>query len=298
MGLKSRLRRIDLIREHYGKRIIDKGQLFGPPTGRALVLTARLHIVQMVDTPHGRDLLYGGVIGIRLGDGANVVNVCSNAPTNSGNLNGITSDVDVQVGSGANKLWISGFADYSGHANIVASGNTVTGLAPATISYSGNFALLRLIGANAPGGVDVVTVDNPAAPLQFDGFAGADTAVLKACAFAVTLNMGANDDTVILSSDGTSAGNTDSILGPVTIDCGTGTGNTLAIYDGSGVGGKSVSVTDQTGVKSRMTGLTAQPINVWSVGGSYSSIFVQAPTEGGNTLDNESADPAWTFAGF
>src|SRR5258707_460665 len=73
-------------------------------------------------------------VTIILGEGANVVNISSNAPTNSGNLAGITSDVEINAGSGANKLTISGFADYAqAHPAMLASGNTVMGLAPATI---------------------------------------------------------------------------------------------------------------------------------------------------------------------
>src|SRR5207247_286296 len=95
--------------------------------------------VQAISSP---TIILGG-----LGDDG--ISVSSDAPTNSGNLDGITSTLTVDAGAGnTNVLVVSDFGG-SGNPNITVSSSSVTGFAGAAndqvINYAATGGFLNLI---------------------------------------------------------------------------------------------------------------------------------------------------------
>src|SRR5262249_21304513 len=172
------------------------------------------------------------------GNGNDTVNVSSNGATLTGNLAGIAAPLTVNADAGADKLCVSDFAASTGNGNVVVDSGSITGFAGSgdnvTIQYSttgGTFSLVRLIGSNSPTLPEVFTVNNPSGPVQLDGNAGNDTADVQALSAATTVNMGAGNDVVNVSSDApANLGNLDGINGTLTIDGGTGS-NALNVSD-------------------------------------------------------------------
>jgi len=142
-----------------------------------------------------------------------VYNVSSDAPTNTGNLDGITGALTVKAGAGtANRLIVSDHSS-AGNSNVEVTHDTITGLAPAAIKYSatgGNFSNgasndgIRLIGSDS----------------------GADVFIVKSTLTGSTtkIETRGGDDKVYAGSDATADdGKLDALKGLLTLDTGAGT---------------------------------------------------------------------------
>src|SRR5262249_53756575 len=141
-----------------------------------------------------------------------------------------------------------------------------------TITYNssgGSFSLLRLIGSNSPSLPESFTIDNPGAPLQLDANAGNDTANLRNLSASATLNMGAGDDTINVSSDApANLGNLDGINATLTIDAGTGS-NALNVSDFGSAAGNPNVVVSGTQIQNFAGTANNQTINYKAVGGTF-----------------------------
>jgi acrosin len=212
--------------------------------------------------------------------GNDTFNVSSNAPANTGNLSGIKAALTVNAGAGKNALNVSNFSASSGDSNVVVSVSTITGFAPATITYNGTYNLVRIIGSNSPTLAENFTINNPGAPFQLDANAGPDTANVQALSFAAILNMGAGDDTVNVSSttDPTQS-NLDSIKASLSIDGGTGS-NVLNVSDYASSGNSNVTITPTSISGLAGTDASPQTITYRASAGTFSSINVDGSDSG------------------
>jgi uncharacterized repeat protein (TIGR01451 family) len=215
------------------------------------------------------------------GSSPETYNVSSNAATNTGNLAGINASLTFNAGSRANKLVVSNFLATTGDSNVVVGASTITGFAPSTITYTGTYSLVRLIGSNSPSLAEMFTVNDPSAgTFQLDSNAGGDTAIVEGTnsGTANNINMGAGAATVTVSSDGTSAGSLDNIKGTLNINEGTGAGKTLNLFDTGSATPKNATVTATS-----VTGFAPATINYKAVGGTFGNITLDGGS-GGNTI--------------
>ncbi len=77
----------------------------------------------------------GSLTTISTFDGDATVNVSSDAPTNSGNLDGIEGELTLLMGGGINELNISDIGATAADNDILITENRISGLAPAAINY-------------------------------------------------------------------------------------------------------------------------------------------------------------------
>jgi uncharacterized repeat protein (TIGR01451 family) len=228
------------------------------------------------------------------GVGNETVNVSSNAPTNTGSLAGIAAALTFNAGTGSNRLVASNFGATSGDSNVVVSDSTITGFAPSTITYTGTYGLVRLIGSNSPGLAEQFTVNDPSAStFQLDSNAGGDTAVVEGTDSGTTnnINLGAGAATVTVSSDGTGTGNLDNILGTLNINEGTGAGKTLSLIDYGSINAKSVTISGTA-----VTGFAPATINYKAVGGTFANITLSGSNTVSDTFTVTANSPALNLA--
>ncbi len=172
-----------------------------------------------LDTNGGDDTVYvrstNGETNINTGAGADTINISSVAAVNAGDLDGIQGPVAVDVGTESNRLVLGDFDDVIGNSNVVVTSNQITGMAPSTISYSGDGVTdVKLIGSDSTTLPDIFDVES---------FGIDNTLVLAG-------NSG--DDQVILRSNA---------LGDAAID--GNTGRDEVIIELVGMGDRLVSVT-------------------------------------------------------
>lgn len=133
--------------------------------------------------------------------GTGTVYISSNAPTNTGDLDGILGAVQVDpLPSGGTNLWVSDAGSTSGNAAVVIDTSGIYGLAPADITYgSGAFNLVRVSGSNSAFLSESFTIAGTPGTLQLYAGAGDDNATVVADT-AGFIRMGSGNDTVTVDS--------------------------------------------------------------------------------------------------
>jgi len=107
---------------------------------------------------------------VNTGTGTDTVNVSSNAPTNTGNLLGILGGIDVDSG-GTTALNVSGMTQTTIPGAVSVDADSIDGLlgdGSYSLTYSGNFSLVRLIAPSSQSLAKTFTIDSPSAPFRFD----------------------------------------------------------------------------------------------------------------------------------
>ncbi|MDA1013124.1 MAG: hypothetical protein O3A00_01585, partial [Planctomycetota bacterium] len=90
---------------------------------------------------------------VNTGEGSDIVNVSSDAPTNLGSLNGITAALTLNAGIGTDTVNLGDRADIT-DSTVVLTSTSLTGAGPAAITYSG-FETFNLYLGNASVGNEV-----------------------------------------------------------------------------------------------------------------------------------------------
>jgi hypothetical protein len=140
--------------------------------------------------------------------GAEVVSV-----GNAGDLQKIRSTVDVV---GASTLIVDGSAETAGHANVVLNGSSLTGLAPATITYQASS--LSGLAVKTGNGADTLRIDDtPRRGATVDTNGGGDTVNIERITGDLTVRTGLGSDAVNVSP---TAQNLDTVAGTLTLDAG------------------------------------------------------------------------------
>ncbi|HVX59378.1 MAG TPA: autotransporter-associated beta strand repeat-containing protein, partial [Pirellulales bacterium] len=154
------------------------------------------------DTVNVQSTLAGGTTSINTGGGADVINVSSNAPTNTGDLLGLDGSLAIDGGTGSNTLNVSESGSAAADTVLVTSSQISSAITPFSISYSAT-------GGTFGGGVNLST-----------GSAGDTINVQSTLAGGTTsINSGAGNDTINVSSNAPLlTGNLDGIAGQLNID--------------------------------------------------------------------------------
>lgn len=191
---------------------------------------------------------------------AETVNLCSNAPSNTGSLDLIAGVVDVT----ATNLTVADFAPATNNSAVVIGESTITELAPSTIIYSVS-GLLRVIGSNNAGQAEGYTVTGPGSALKLDTNAGNDSVFISSTAYALTLNTGNGDDAVSIGDD------LGLILGAIAIDLGSGA-NVLTLDD-------SATSHAVTMTSTKISGFAPADITYKAVGGTITAnLYCSVPS--------------------
>ena len=228
--------------------------------------------------------------------GTNTINVSSNAPTNTGNLNGIAAALTVTASNnGMDTLNVSNFGATSGDSNVLIGNFLITGFAGSsnnqTISYNttsgGTFTLLHVFGSNSPTLAEKFTVNNPGAKFQLDSQAGPDTVNVQGTIGAATVNMTGGNHTINVGSNGSSA----NITGALSINAGTGT-SVLNVDD-------SQNTANHTNIQisgSTIQNLAGATITYTAIGGKYSAVNVHG-SQGTNSFTVTASSPVLNLYG-
>ena len=146
-------------------------------------------------------------------DGNDTFNVSSNAPTNTGNLDGIAGLLELRGGNGANTIVISDQNSSTANASVVVNDFSVVGLAGPTDGV--------LIAFSTIGTLDLTIRGSDNADDSFH---------IEAMDSNVTLavHTGAGDDTVDV---GNAANSLDDIVGPLAVLLGAGASDSLTVND-------------------------------------------------------------------
>ena len=221
--------------------------------------------------------------------GADTINVSSDAPVNSGNLDGIEGGLTIDGGTGVNVLNISDFSSTTANANAIIGNSTITGLAgptdATTINYlatGGTFGAINVSGSNTS--ADVFTIQNPNGPLNLFTFGGNDTVNLQSNSFAVLINTGLGDDTINIASDApTNLGNLNSIGATVTVD-GDGGSNVLNVSDFSSTTANANVFITFNQILNFAGAADNQTINYTATGGTFSAINITGSNTSGDVF--------------
>ena len=202
-----------------------------------------------------------------MGSGVSQVYVCSNAPTNTGNLAGIGANLSVNSNAGGYAtLWISDFSATSGNTDVVVSGGTVTGFAgPAdehTISFSGTFGQVRTIGVRNL--AEGYTISSPAAPYELTGESGGQTVLVTGTVYQTNIFMGNGPDSATVQP-------MSAITGQINFQFGD-KANTLTL-NATGQPGAAFDVQEQDGIYT-VTGASSAPVVYRAIGGTVNLVTV------------------------
>jgi hypothetical protein len=264
------------------KLAADGHMVFGPNAG---LTSTKLDLGDMNDTANIQSISHGTMV--LSGDGNDTINVSSNVSL-VGNLAGINADLSIDAGAGVNSLNVSDFTANSGNSAVSITGTQILGMAGpsdgAAISYAatgGSFGSIRVLGSNSPVVAESFTVNNPAGVFRLDANAGPDIANIQNISAAASINTGAGNDTIIVSSDApANLGTLDGIQGTLSLDAGTGA-NALHVSDF----GQTTLANDNIGVTpNQITGIAGMSngsvINYRASGGTFSD----ASIDGSDTL--------------
>jgi acrosin len=257
----------------------------GSVTGRdSSVSSIAVNLGDMDDT---FDLLStNDAVTVRGDAGNDTIRLGSNGAALTGHLNGINAPVTVTANGGTDNLVVVDYAATTANTVVIGS-STITGIAgPSnnrTISYGtsngGTFSQVEVIGSNSPSVNESFTLNNPGAPLLLLTNDGPDVVNVQALSAAATINTGAGNDAITVSSSATrTAGKLDGINANVTIDAGAGV-NSLTVNDyASTIANTNVqiSATQITGMAGTDNSAT---IAYAATAGSFSSLRI----EGSNT---------------
>lgn len=226
---------------------------------------------------------------VQAGAGNDFINLSSDAPLNSGNLDGIAGTVNLDAGAGANTLSVSDLTGTTANSNAFIGFNQILGFAGPTdatvINYTatgGSFSAINIEGSVNVG--DTFTVNNPNGPLNLNTYGGADTVNVQAISFVANVNTGVDADTINVSSDApTNLGNLDAINATLNLEAGSGA-NVLNVSDFS-----SLTANNNVTIGNNfITGLAgpadAALITYLATGGTFSQIRVDGSNTSGDIV--------------
>lgn len=125
-------------------------------------------------------------------------NVSSNAPTNTGTLDGILAPVSVDTGV----INLSDAGATTGNDGVVIDATGVYNLGPAPIYTTGPLTALNVTGSNSVGLAEGYTVGGSAGPLTLKTQAGNDTVMVVSDTYG-TAYLGFGDDTFAVQAGAT-----------------------------------------------------------------------------------------------
>ena len=202
---------------------------------------------------------------IDAGAGNDIVNVSSDAPEDFGTLAGIRAALAVTGGAGNDILNVGDGGDPNGITGQLTP-TQLSGLGlPTAVSYDGSTETLNVTLGD--GGNRFTVLGTPATTrFNLTTGGGTDAVFVQAVAAATRIDTGAGDDAITVSSNAglDDSGDLNGILAPLTIDAGSGTGNTLVVGDTGGAGNTAVVVTNN-----RITGLAPASIFYAAAGGAF-----------------------------
>ena len=170
-------------------------------------------------------------VTVRGDTGDDTIRLSSNGAALTGHLDGINAAVSVVANAGSDTMILSDYAAVAGNSNAVVGSSSITGLAGArnnrTVTYTtsggGSFAQVRVIGSNSAALAETFTLNNAGAPVLLETNGGADDVTVLALSGTATVQTGAGNDSIVVSSSGTvTAGNLDGINATLTINAGPG----------------------------------------------------------------------------
>ncbi len=210
------------------------------------------------DTINVRSTLAGASTVVNGGGGADVINVSSDSPVNSGTLDNLAGLLTINGGAGANTLNVSDSGDADADPAVVVTSTAITGIAPVTVNYFPSTGAGGTLNVFTSAGADVINVQST--------LAGATTVV----------NGGGAGDTINVSSNApANTGTLDNIAGTLMLDGGAGV-NVLVVSDsGDPDADTAVVLTNTT-----LTGLAPATIQFLGGSGFTGGITVQAGTAG------------------
>ena len=221
--------------------------------------------------------LAGGTTSINTGGGNDTINVSSNAPTDTGNLDGLAGTLDIDGGAGSNTLNVSESGSSTADTVLVTNSQISSTVVPFTINY-------QATGGTFAGGINLSTGS------------AADTVNVQSTLTGGTtsINTGGGNDTVNVSSNApTDTGNLAGLAGTLSINAGAGS-NTLNVSESGSSTADTVLVTNSQisstvvpfTINYQATGGTfAGGINL-STGSAADTVNVQSTLTGGTTSIN------------
>jgi len=198
---------------------------------------------------------------INTGAGNDIINVSSDAPTNTGNLDDIAGTVTIDAGAGSNTLNVVDATDLTGDTAVVITNNKIAGLAGAADNVDINYTATA---GTFAGGINITTSD--------DAAAGDAVNVQSTLAGGTTsIATGAGDDAINVSSDApTNLGNLDAIQGTLTIDGGAGA-NYVLVSDNSDATGDAAAVITDNKIAGMAGAADSVDVNYSATGGTFAA---------------------------
>jgi hypothetical protein len=232
------------------------------------------------------------------GQGGNdVINISSNAPTDTGNLAGLGATVTVDGGAGSNTLNVSESGSSSADTVLLTNDAISSAVVPFTIDYSatggsfggginlstGSAADTVNVQSTLTGGTTTVDTNGGGDTINVSSNAPTNTGNLTGLAGTLTIDGGAGSNTLNVSESGSSSADTvlltndaiSSAVVPFTINY-SASGGTFA----GGINLSTGSAGDTVNVQSTLTGGTTTVDT--NGGGDTINVSSDAPTDDGN----------------
>jgi len=132
------------------------------------------------------------------GDGNDVFNVSSDAPTNAGNVNAIAATLTLNGENNSDTINLSDAGDATNNTGTITS-TTISGLG---LGSPITYGTMEAININLGSGNDNFTITSPTAVTTVSGNVGTDTFTIVSNSAALTVNGGANNDTINVQGTG------------------------------------------------------------------------------------------------
>jgi Ca2+-binding RTX toxin-like protein len=221
---------------------------------------------------------------IDTGAGDDTITISSDAPMQTGDLDGLAGPLTIEAGSGMNVLKVSDRGESSGgdNANVVVTATQLLGIAgpgdATAIGYratGGAFANIVLTGSGAAI-AESFAIQSPAGPFQLVTSAGPANVLVQSLSAFASIVTGGDDDVVTVSSQPLlTSGDLNAIAADLDIDT-FGGNNRLIVSDANDAKlNANANVTLAGGDIVNLAGPTdGQRIRYAATGGSYTSVDV------------------------
>jgi hypothetical protein len=164
------------------------------------------------DTVNLQNTWAGAVTTVNTGGGADVINVSSDAPVDTGQLAGFQGNLVLDAGGGINTLNVSDEGAGNGNGHVVVTGQQIQGFLSSTdavnLTYTatgGSFGLIRLDGSDAATVDELFLIAGPNGPLDLRTHGGADHVIVQALGGSSSIDTGNGNDEVRVEVQGSSA---------------------------------------------------------------------------------------------
>jgi len=151
--------------------------------------------------------------------GASTVYICSNAPSQTGDMSLIQASVTVNAGSATN-LWASDYTGQSRPDPVHVTSSGITGLSPYAINLTGTLSNLRISGSNTSSLPETFIIDGaPCKQFALYTYGGVDDVQVNANVKG-NIDLGAGDDLLTVLAGVTLTGNVQTGQGSDTVNYG------------------------------------------------------------------------------